>query len=274
MKIRLVLLSLLIQTVAFGDISDTLTNYPNSNNYLDIIVDDTHAYTYLKCSNDRGGLPYSIYSSLMPKKEEDREGVEDFPKILQLLFEAGDFLTESTTGISLYPKECSASPDNHQAFTFRDLMDACRFGFCYMISDYLKTSVEGKIITDQPDPEAIKLRKRFYLTANQARQAIALINNNFKKSSEGKIIYDSLNHNCVDYVKEIYEGIGLTSSYGEFLSQFGLGPNASFFDDEESLDDSACMMLKAYKIHNEGAIDLRKVLTVIKNAARSFLGLD
>lgn len=244
----------------------------SNNDFLDIIIDDTHAYAYLNCRSSNGGRQYSVYSSLMPKDEATHEGVEDFPKILQLLFEAGDFVSESTTGISLTEMNNTVKNGNvHLDFTFRDLMDACRFGFCYMISDYLETAVEGEIVTDQPDVQEVRLRKRFYLTRNQAKRAMALINQLSRESSEGKIVYDRLNHNCVDYVKEIYEGIGLDKTQGEFLSQFGLDPDSPIFDDEENLDNSACMILKAYKIHNDGDIGFQKVLSVIWNAVRCCL---
>lgn len=248
----------------------------NKNNFLDIIIDDTHAYTYLSSKSSKNGDSYSIYSSLMPKDEEVHEGVEDFPKILQLLFEAGDFVAESATGISLYAKDkLGNTRDSQSGFTFRDLVDACRFGFCYMIADYVKTAVEGKIVTDPPDPQDIKLRKRFYLTPQQARTAIALFNRLSRESLEGKIVYDKLNHNCVDYVKEIYEGIGLDESQGEFLSQFGLDTSFAMLDEGEDFDpeNPAYMILKAYKIHNEGAIGFQKVLSIIWNATKSCLGV-
>ncbi len=246
MILRIIILFLLINLTNFSSAAN--------NDFLDIIIDDTHAYTYLSSKNSKNGYSYSIYSSLMPKDEETHEGVEDFPKILQLLFEVGDLVAGSVT--------------------FRDLVDACRFGFCYMISDYVKTAVEGKIVTDPPDTQDVKLRKRFYLTPEQVRKAIVLFNRFSRESLEGKVVYDKLNHNCVDYVKEIYEGIGLDESQGEFLSQFGLDTGV-LWDEEEVFDSEnpAYMILKAYKIHNEGSIGFQKVLGIIWNATKSCLGV-
>jgi hypothetical protein len=275
MRIKFIALFVLIGTVGFSDFlfanSEMSVKYKESKDYIDIILDETHAYVYLNYSRKNKSHPYSIYSSLMPKDEATHEGIEDFPKILQLLLKVSDFISESTTGVSL--AEVNDATKNELNFTFRDLMDACRFGFSYVISDFFETAVEGTIVTDQPDSQKIKLRKRFYLTRAQANQAVALIDRLSKDSSEGKIIYDRLHHNCVDYVREIYEGIGLDKSQGAFLSQFGLEPNSPIFEDEENCEKSACMILKAYKIHNEGDIDFQKVLSVIWNVSKGVLGV-
>lgn len=231
---------LLINTSGFAVTAD---NSRNHRDFLDIVIDDSHAYTYLNCKNCNGGQAYIGYSSLMPK-DASLEGIEDFPKVLQLVVKAGDLVSENTIG-----------------FTFKDVVDAIRFGFFYMISDYIDITVEGEISTKQPVPNEIRLRKRFYLTPQEARRAVALVKRSSRASLEGKIFYDQLSHNCVDYAKEIYEGIGLHETQGDFLSQLGLDPELSLFEDEE--ENTACTILKAYKAHNEGAIGFRKVLSVV-----------
>lgn len=252
-----------------------VSNGVSDSNFLDIIIVDRHAYVYLFCKNGNNDPPYSVYSSLMPKDEADRVGIEDFPKLLQLLVKVGDLVTKDTDGSNLYSriKESNALIEKGERFTIEEVLKAFKFGIYYLIADYSEVVVEGKISCEQPGSDEIRLRKRFYLSPKEAKRAISLMDKIFRESLEGKLIYNRLKYNCLDYVKEIYEGIGLHKSRGEFFGQLGLNLDLAYSKLNKKEDNAAFMMLKAYKIHKDGIIGFQQVSLGILAVIRSFVGI-
>lgn len=254
------------------------SDYTSNSNFLDIIIEkdkDYHASIYLSCKNGNSNHTCSIYSSLMPKGEKaDKQGVEGSPKIHRLLLKLADFSMKNSDGSLLYSmtKASNTLLANGERFTFKEVLKTFKFGIFYLIADKLVLDVEGEIISKQPVSDKIRLQKRFYLTPKEAQRAIALINKVSTESLEGKTIYNYLKHNCVDYVKEIYEGIGLNKSQGEFLSQLGLNRDLDY-DKLDKKEKPALMMLKAYKIHNDGIIGFKQVILGLWTAIRSFLDI-
>lgn len=233
----------------------------NKSDFLEIIIDDTHAYTHLSY-NDSNGSRHSLYSSLMPKSdasEKNVEGIERFPIILEAL------LREETTSEHVNDTIALIDASTDEAIlSLKEFISAFCFAIYYMLSDYLNTSDKGEIISKKPINDKIKMQRRFYLTLEQTKKAKEIINKSFLESSKGKIIYDIMTYNCVDYAKKIYQAIGLDKIRGEFLTQFDCHCNNS--DDEKEYSNFT--ILKLYKAHNEGTLNPGKVLKVLCNAVK------
>lgn len=233
-----------------GDVSNSVYT-SEDRDYLDIIIDNTHAYTYLSYT-DYSGKKRSIYSSLMPKSNATRknlEGIDRFPIILDCLLK-DDHLQEFS--IDEIPESLS----------FKELVSAFLFAIYYLFSNYIETGDEGKIVGDQPIRREIKIQRRFYLTPEQTIKAKAIINQNFIESYKGNIQYDALKYNCVDYVRDVYTAIGLNETQGEFFSQF----DAHKLDNNDS--DVSFSLLKIYEAHSNGDIGPLKVAKAIWNGIR------
>ncbi|PWU05950.1 MAG: hypothetical protein C5B43_02520 [Verrucomicrobia bacterium] len=236
----LFIFSLNLNSVIFAANEDS--NLGNQD-FLDIIIDTTHAYAYLNYT-DTADRRYSIYSSLMPKSEAGKknlEGIDRFPIILECL------LSDDKGSFSL--NEIS------ERLSLRELISAYLFGIYYLLSKFMNTMDIGEIVTDRPLRDQIKIQRRFYLTKEQLKKAKSIINNSFVESSKGNILYDAIKYNCVDYVKDVYDAIGLDKTYGEFLSQFE--NNYTFFEIKKR--HVPYTILKIYEAHNEGMIGPLKV---------------
>lgn len=239
----------------YGEVLDNeLTSFSGSGNrdFLDIIIDNTHAYTYLNYT-DYSGKNRSIYSSLMPKSNATRknlEGIDRFPVILDCLLKDDNL--------------CDFSVDEiPESLSFKELVSAFLFSIYYLFSNYIETADEGKIVGDPPIRKEIKIQRRFYLTPDQSRKAKSIINQNFLESSKGNIQYDALKYNCVDYVKDIYTAIGLDETQGEFFSQFA---NPSYrVNGHQEISFS---ILKIYEAHYNGNIGPLTVAKAIWNGIK------
>lgn len=233
----------------------------NKCDFLDIIIDDTHAYTHLSYI-DSYGFRHSLYSSLMPKSdasEKNVEGIERFPIILESLLReenTSEYINDNSELIDSSPEKA--------VLTLKELISAFCFSIYYMFSDYLNTTDIGEIISKKPIHDQIKMQRRFYLTPEQARKAKAVINKSFLESSKGKIVYDIMTYNCVDYAEEIYKAIGLDKIRGDFLNQFDFYCNNS----DDGKGDSPFSILKLYKAHTEGDLGPARVLKVLCNAVK------
>jgi hypothetical protein len=296
MKNKFIYILFLLITTQFSNgigYSENIGNNTLSEtSFLDVIIDESHAYVYLSCCDCNDGYPYSIYASLMPKDQEGEDELSRFPKIIQWLLreQSGDPIAEhlNENGVSIvkFPNGTSMQLNDlkkiviqenggftaiftngtvithgindDQALSFKEIVTAVMMGVYYMVSDYIGTAQEGEIINTLPDSSEIKIQKRFYLNAEQAKQALDLINKSFQDSSNGKVVYDGLNHNCIDYTKEIYDGIGLNKINGEFLSHFDTDPNCSIFSDNQK-----CTILNTYKKHNERSLGLWTMISGI-----------
>lgn len=278
MKTKLLASIILFVTSIFTygiDLSDncpeSMGNYTaNESNFLDIIIDKTHAYVYLSCSNCNEGFPYSVYASLMPKDESKilEWFISLFPQesIAEHSYENDTHIVKFPNGTSLELNNLEHIKLNddggfvanfsngtvisygldEEDLTLDDVIKMTKilvFTAYYEISDYLKTSQDGKIVNDLPDPSNVKVQKRFCLTSEQAKQVFDLINKSFMDSSQGKIIYDTLKYSCIDFAKKIYEAAGLDKTNGEFLSQFDISQNC--------YEDDDCTILNYYRGHKE-----------------------
>lgn len=229
----------------YGDnsIKDSTASLGN-NDFLDIIIDDRHAYAYLSYSNNEGKTK-SIYSSLMPEGGSGRknlEGIDRFPTILECLLreeKPQDFLMQNLA----------------ETLTIKEFISAFFFGIYYLLSSFFETSDLGRVVGDRPVRNKIKIQRRFYLTPGQLVKAKNSIHKSYIESVNGKILYDILHYNCVDYVKDIYNSIGLNETQGEFLSQFDNIPNHQ----ENRKNPLPFTILKIYAVHNEGSIGPMKV---------------
>lgn len=286
MKTKLLSSIILLLTSIFTYGIDLLADCPehtgnytaHESNYLDIIIDESHAYVFLSCSDCNEGFPYSVYASLMPTGDAPKiiQWLEDGPEepvaeysydnstyahtwkfpngtSLELKFGDGDgdlrglktmsnggFVANFSNGNIL-----SYGVDEEKPSTLKAIGYTIFMGIGYIVSDYIGTAKKGEIINDSPNPSEVKVRKRFYLTSEVAREVFNLINQSFEDSANGKIIYDGTKHNCIDFAKEIYEAAGLDKTKGEFLDQLDLNENCVGED---------CTILNTYRVHNEGAI--------------------
>lgn len=268
-KLKPIVLFLIVSSLCFicridCEGTDAGTQASNEGNFLDIIIDNTHAYTYFNYI-DSNGFRYSLYSSLMPKNNgnvKNEEGIERFPTVLEYLLREEDIPEIAS---EVYEKSTGDDVNNNkEGLTAKELLSAFMFALYYMVSNHIKITNIGEIIKDRPDFADIKIRKRFYLTLEQAKKVKALINKTLKESLENKVVYDVLNHNCIDYVKEIYEGAGLDETQGEFLSQFDSYLGCNIFDDEQQSPEFT--ILKSYKAHTDGSLSPWRVLKAIWNA--------
>lgn len=224
-----------------------------NRDYLDIIIDKTHAYTYLHYT-DTSGRTHSTYSSLMPKADATRknlEGIDRFPVILDCIL--------------LGPDQDFSIDEIPETLSFKELLSAFLFSIYYLCSNFIETADPGKVVGDKPKAKEIQIRRRFYLMPEQTRKARAVINQNFVESAKGNILYDALKYNCVDYVKDIYTNIGLEETYGEFLDQFE-SCNCTLKGNKK--ENSSFSILKIYDAHNSGDIGPLTVAKAIWNGIR------
>lgn len=227
-----------------------LTNGTENQDFLDIILDNTHAYSYLNYT-DKWSMRRSIYTSLMPKSNATRknlEGIERFPVILDCLLN--------------YEKMEFSMDEIPETLSLKELVSAFLFAIYYLFSNFIETADEGKIVHDQPIRREIKILKRFYLTPEQSRKAKEVIDKKIIESYRGNVVYDALKYNCVDYVKDIYMAIGLDKTEGEFISQF---ENLSKMNKECG---SAFNLLKIYETHSNGDIGPLKIARAIWTGIR------
>lgn len=223
------------------------------NDFLDIIIDNNHAYAYLSYMDHGEGTRQSIYSSLKPKEDAGRknlEGIDRFPVILERLLRE-----EKSQDIA---RQAMA-----ETLTLKEFTSAFFFSIYYLFSNFFETADQGKVVRDVPIRDQIKIQRRFYLDAQQLKKAKAVIHKSFIDSSNGNILYDVLHYNCVDYVKEIYDFIGLDKTRGEFLSQF----DATLVHSNMK-NHFPFTILKIYEFHNEGAIGPMKVVKGIWKGIR------